>query len=552
MDPSLLADSDRNYPGIQNSRILIVDDEEQNLVLLSKIIRHAGYAITITLSDPKQVLERFRQLDPDLLVLDWHMAPVNGHDLLNELQTLALPERMPPVLVVTADSGADVRRKALAAGATDFLAKPLDHIEVILRIRNLLRLRFLNLRLHDQKAVLADEVQLRTAELQERTAELEKAMTELRDTQTHIVQQERIRALGAMAGGVAHDFNNALAIITGFSDICLRDDLVRRDPDRVIRNLQNIRTAGEDAAETVKRLSAFYRPASAQDEDRSAVDVNSLIDSAIALTEPKWRVQTQTKGIDITIERQFGRLPEIGASAAELREALTNLIFNAVDAMPQGGRILFRTSCDSEHVKIEVEDTGTGMTVETKRRCLDPFYTTKGDAGSGLGLSMIYGIVQRHNGELEIETQLNKGTKFTLNLPIIEPVKPPDPKTERRQSLRVLVVDDQPDICEVLSGYLEQDQHTVVTAQNGCEAIEKFLGSEFDVVITDRAMPKMSGDQLASAIKGVRPSEPVIMLTAFAPSGGDPKNCSPDVDYVLMKPASLPALRQAMATVVAA
>jgi CheY-like chemotaxis protein len=281
------------------------------------------------------------------------------------------------------------------------------------------------------------------------------------------------------------------------------------------------------------------------------LDLNALVREAVQLTRPKWETQPQARGLSIQVQMRLGEVPRISAAASELREVIMNLIFNAVDAMPQGGQILVSTGLDEDYAFLTVEDSGTGMTEETRRHCLEPFYSTKGEQGTGLGLAIVYGIVSRHAGLIRINTELNRGTQISVLLPVAAgreeaegevPVAAPPPP------LRVLVVDDQPEICHVLTSYLECDAHTVVTAENGCDALEKFRAGNFDLVITDRAMPKMNGDQLAAAIREISPGEPIILLTAFA----DRERPMRDIDLLLSKPASLPMLRQAIGRVLAA
>jgi CheY-like chemotaxis protein len=316
------------------------------------------------------------------------------------------------------------------------------------------------------------------------------------------------------------------------------------------------------------------------------VDLRELLEEAVQLTVPKWRTQAQARGIFIDVAKELAEVPLIPASAPELREVMMNLIFNAVDAMPRGGRIAVRTGMEGELAFFEIEDTGEGMSEEARRHCMEPFYTTKGTGGTGLGLATAHGIVRRHRGYIGIDSDIGQGTRFTVLLPVkavekkteeqeyiarpetsaipaplprrveemktwARPALEPETRPERvpPHALRVLVVDDQPDVCRVLRHYLECDSHKVETAANGCEALEKFRDHDFDVVITDRAMPKMNGVQLASAIKGMHPGEPVILLTAFA---GKPEKMSPDVDVQLDKPASLHKIRQAIRRVMAA
>jgi CheY-like chemotaxis protein len=233
---------------------------------------------------------------------------------------------------------------------------------------------------------------------------------------------------------------------------------------------------------------------------------------------------------------------------------LTNLIFNAVESMPQGGTILLRTRNDKEHVVLEVRDGGTGMTEEVKRRCIEPFFTTKGERGSGLGLSMVYGIVERHQGTMRIESIPGHGTTFTFKFPVDRSgaiPAPADPSPVSRP-LRVLVVDDQPVVTEILAETLSRDWHTVTTALNGRDAFAKFEREDFDLIITDKAMPEMNGDQLAAAIKARAPKVPIIMLSGFGDLEDEQEEISEFVDHFLTKPATNAELRAAITAVVRA
>jgi signal transduction histidine kinase len=360
-------------------------------------------------------------------------------------------------------------------------------------------------------------VDKRTAELQQQTADLEKAITELRDTQQQVIQQERMRALGTMASGIAHDLNNGLSIILGYGDMLLMNNEKFPAESREHADLQKIVLAGHDNAELVKRLREFYRPCDTR-EHRQPVDLNKLVEETLSLTEPRWKSQAHARGATIRIKKDLGEIPMIAGAPAEFREVLTNLIFNAVDAMPRGGRLCFRTRGKRGRVRLQISDTGIGMTEEVLGKCLEPFFTTKGERGSGLGLAMSYGIIRRHGGSIAIKSQLNEGTTFTIFLPVpkgvIQPLEIGPEKSVR--PLRVLVVDDHPAIREIVSAYLAEDRHVVATASSAREAMEKFCTERFDLVITDRAMPEMNGNELAALIKQLQPREPVIMLTGFA------------------------------------
>jgi CheY-like chemotaxis protein/anti-sigma regulatory factor (Ser/Thr protein kinase) len=375
----------------------------------------------------------------------------------------------------------------------------------------------------------------------------------LRRAQQQVIQQERLAALGSMAGGIAHDFNNALSIIMGFGELLLRDAEHGLTKESATVPLTTILTAAEDAASIVHRLREFYRPDEPGEEHR-AVDLNALIEQSIALTQPRWQTAASANGCAITVTTDPGEIPSIDGDPAELREAFTNLIFNAVDALPQGGTISFRTRRDGDSVTLTISDSGTGMGEEVRQRCLEPFFSTKGNAGTGLGLSMVFGVIQRHAGTIEVESELHQGTTFTLRLPADETasVIHCGPSSLLDRPLRILVVDDQPILCQLLCQYLEEDLHTVETALCGNDALEKFRARDFDLVITDHVMAEMTGEQLAATIKKINPLMPVILLTGYT---CDPTAATEEtpaaIDLILGKPLSRSALRHALAEVMA-
>jgi CheY-like chemotaxis protein len=351
-----------------------------------------------------------------------------------------------------------------------------------------------------------------------------------------------------MACGIAHDLNNGLSVILGYGDMLLAD--LERFPltSKARTYLEEMVLAGCDNAKMVERLREFYRPRATR-EHRQAVDLNDVIEQAISRTAPKWQSEADAAGATIHIEKDLdGEIPLICGAPDELREVFTNLIFNAVDAMPRGGRIFFRTREVGKRLQLEMSDTGVGMSEETLRNCMEPFFTTKGKRGSGLGLAMSYGIIRRHGGTIAIKSTINKGTTFTIYLPVPdEVIQSTDVEVELTvDPLRILVVDDHPAIREIVSAYLAEDRHTVETAADAREAMKKFRAEHFDLVITDRAMPEISGDELAASIKEIEPNEPVIMLTGFADLINDTDRRSENVDLIVSKPARLDDLRRAI------
>ena len=384
-------------------------------------------------------------------------------------------------------------------------------------------------------------------ELRASNRELEKALSELKATQQQVIQQERLSAIGQMASGIAHDFNNTLTPILGFSELLLESPKLLDNKAEARRCLEMLRTSAKDAASVVSRLREFYRPADT-DEEFPVVDLAKIVQQAVALTEPKWRRQTQATGLTVEVGAEAKASPFVAGQESALREVLTNLIFNAVDAMPQGGRISLETSVEEDDAVIRVRDNGTGMTESVRQRCLEPFFSTKGERGTGLGLSMVYGIIERHRGKLEIESAPGQGTTFIIRLPIADSsaIQAPESSAQAgsKSSLNILIVDDEPRVLEVVSGYLRCDGHSVSTAASGREGLEKFRRNRFDLVVLDRVMPEMSGDQTARFIKQVNERIPVIMLTGFGAlievSGSQPAA----VDVVLSKPVTLDTLRK--------
>ena len=294
-------------------------------------------------------------------------------------------------------------------------------------------------------------------------------------------------------------------------------------------------------------MRGFYRGGQAE-EDVEDINVNEVIESCINLTRPHWRVQAQAEGRAIAVDTVLEDVPTVSMNESELREVLTNLIMNAADTMPQGGTINFHTKSDGEMVAIEVSDTGGGMTEEVCQRCLDPFFTTKGGRGTGLGLAMVYGIIQRSHGTIDVASELDKGTTFTIRLPSDTHV-PTDSQlpqdTEASDALRILAVDDDAATLRSLGRMLRTLGHSVDLAASGGEGLDKFRQEKYDLVVTDRAMPDMNGDQLADAIKEPVSDQPVVMLTGLGNMMGTDEKPQ-GADLVLGKPVTMDMLRQAL------
>jgi PAS domain S-box-containing protein len=406
--------------------------------------------------------------------------------------------------------------------------------------------------LSEHVALAAHQAQLHGA--------LQEAYDELRQTQQAAMQQERLRALGQMASGIAHDINNAISPVALYTE-----SLLQKEPDlspRARSYLEVIARAIDDVAATVARLREFYRQREPQ-LNLTPVRLQQVAEQVIELTRARWNAMPLERGIVITLQSEFNdAVPDIHGVESEIREALTNLIFNAVDAMPAGGIITVRTTktegppaARNPQSLIEITDTGIGMDEETRRRCLEPFFTTKGERGTGLGLAMVYGMVRRHGGEIEILSQPGHGTTVRIAFPVPTVPLPPRPEPAPRapipSGLRILVVDDDPLLLKSLADILAGDGHAIFTAQSGQAGIEAFESAkqrqeEFDVVITDLGMPRTDGREVSTAIKAISPATPVILLTGWGQRlVGEP---ALPADRVLNKPPKLQELRETLAS----
>jgi PAS domain S-box-containing protein len=389
------------------------------------------------------------------------------------------------------------------------------------------------------------------AELQRSHRELEETLAQLKATQRQVLQQERLRAMGEMASGIAHDFNNTLSPILGFAELLVQRPDV--PPATTQRYAELINTAALDAASVIRRLRELYRDRGESSPD-AAVDLRRCLEEAAALTQPRWKSEALGRGVSIRVViTDTVDVPVILGDAAGIREMLTNLIFNAVDAMPQGGTIAMRVRQDGDEVLLTVSDTGIGMSEEVRRRCLEPFFSTKDQQGTGLGLALVSTTVQRHGGTLTVESEPGQGTTFSIRLPIYReaPATPVADPVERSRRLRILWVEDDPLVRMVVTEQLSRQGHTVQSAANGLEGLDTFMSGRYDIVITDRAMPEMGGDQLALTIKQIAPNKPIIMLTGFGDLM-DAKGEQPAaVDAVISKPVTMESLASAIKQVIA-
>ena len=374
--------------------------------------------------------------------------------------------------------------------------------------------------------------------------QIKAAYEELRATQHQLVQSAKLNALGEMAGGVAHDFNNILAAILGRTQLLLRS----AQDQEVRRQLQVIEQAALDGASTVRRVQEFTRLR--QDEDFEPIDINQVIRDVIEFTRPAWQTNAKKRGVAIEIRQFLEATQAIAGNGSELREVFTNLVLNALDAMPWGGLILVTTQDSESGVVVRVRDTGVGMDAETQVRVFDPFFTTKPIKGTGLGLSVAYGIVTRHHGNITVESQPGLGTEFMLKFPC-NPVSAPPPNGEevtsgRLPAMSILVVDDEEPVLEVLADMLRDRGQEVRLALGGEAGLAEFQRRPPQVVFSDLGMPEVNGWDVARRVKAQAPEIPIVLVTGWGSQLEEGSAQARGVDLIIAKPFSMEDVDRAL------
>ena len=380
-----------------------------------------------------------------------------------------------------------------------------------------------------------------------------KDITEQRQLQNQFVQIERLKALGEMASGVAHDFNNVLAGILGKTQLMLNslEKGVATDPKLLKQNLKAIERTTIQGSRTVQRIQDFTRIRT--DQKFNHVDINEIITDAINIIKPAWKDQSEARGIKIDIQFHPELLPPISGIRSELTEVIVNILTNCVDAMPDGGTITLETrplQVDStDFAEIRVSDTGVGMSSEIKRKIFDPFFSTKGPKGTGLGMSVAYGIISRHHGNITIESELGKGTTCLVHLPAAK-------KSERtirlrtspmdKQKLRILVIDDEDVIRDFLAEMFVSSGYEADVAASGPEGIALFEKNNYDLVFSDLGLPEMSGWDVAKSIKAKGRDVPIVLLSGWGIQLDDVRIQESGIDLVLSKPCQMEELLSAV------
>ena len=456
---------------LKTARVLIVDDEPANVLLLERLLQREGYTALRSTTDARQALALYAEFQPDLILLDLAMPYLDGFQVLERLNPLIPPQVFLPVLVLTADVTLETKRRALERGAKDFLTKPFDTVEVLLRVRNLLETRLLHVELARHNESLEQTVRERTQQL---------------------LQTEKLATMGGLLAGVAHELNNPLTVVIGQTHL-LRH--VVKDSS-LVQRAQKIHAAAERCVRIVRNFLALARQ---HTPERGEVRLNDVVEQAIELLAYELR----SGDVEMVFNRAEG-LPALWADAHRLHQVLVNLIVNAEHAMrktPSARRITLSTRSDPERrrIQVEVSDTGPGIPQEIQARIFEPFFTTKPSGqGTGLGLSLCRGIIEEHGGTIEVQSEPGRGATFLIDLPVVTPpavvtTSGPVESPPAIVAKRILVVDDEPDIAATVAEKLQGAGHRVEVVANGQVALEMLQRGSYDLILTDTKMPVLDG-----------------------------------------------------------
>lgn len=358
-------------------------------------------------------------------------------------------------------------------------------------------------------------------------------ITEQKEERERAARADKLRALGQLASGVAHDFNNSLAAILGRAQLLHRQT---KDP-ALVRNVEIIQTAAQDAAATVRRIQTFARKSSAKEFD--FVDVRTLLNDAIEITRTRWYNEARLRGLNYEVKLVSETELTANGSASELREVFVNLIVNAVDAMPFGGCLAISCARCDDILKLHFADTGGGMTEDVREKIFEPFFSTKGAHGTGLGLSVSYSIIERHGGTIKVESELGRGTTFTIELPATEAEQQELVEmlsSQEADPLSILVVDDEPSVRETLADMLGALNHRVELAESGHAAMARLEQAHFDLVFTDLAMPEMDGWETARAVRRLCSQAKIVLVTGYGVGTVPPAGETGLIDAIIGKP----------------
>lgn len=561
---------------IQPIKVLIVEDMPEHANLLLHILNENSYPryIATAVSTLSECIKRLKEEKIDVVLLDLTLpdsVPAKTFHLVNEAA--------PDIAVVVISGVADLSTalEIVQAGAQDYLIKgEVDHKVVIRslqyafeRKRGQVALRHahdeLEQRVRERTAALLEANEHLQTEIAERkkaeesavlsNEKLKQALSQLHAAQQELVVRERRSAFGEMAHGIAHELNNVLTPILAWTERLLQNPGELQSSEVVLETIQKINAAAGVGAAAVGRVMEF---AIEGEPAYRYIKLNDIANEAASATEPLWKEEASARGASIEIRKLLADVPEVLGDKAELLELASQLIKNAATAIAQRGTITITTSLIDDSVVLAVRDDGRGMDSTTRERCLDRDLGSRHEDGRSSGFGTIHGILQRHNGRLAIESVQGRGTKVSIFLPLVAvetspapaiPATQPSTPTAAAKSLRkILIAEDDSMVREVMVVYLSEDGFEITETENGRECVDAFTREDgkFDLVITDRAMPEMGGDEVALAVKRINPKVPVILLTGFGELMNNEGEKPEGVDLVVGKPFTMTSLRNAL------
>ncbi len=379
---------------------------------------------------------------------------------------------------------------------------------------------------------------------------LEATVIELNDAQQQNIRRERLSALGQMASGIAHDLNNTLTPAVTYLEAVLADQELSAEQRRCCECALQANT---HAAAVIKRLGQFYRGQNAP-ADIEPVDLKQLVSQIPLLTRPKWHDEAQLQGRSIEIRLDLNPVPPVHGSGAELRTVFTNLVFNAVDATPDGGVITLKLFPEGDSAVVEVSDTGIGMTDEQTARCFEPFFSTKNEK-SGLGLSVCHGIVRQHGGNIEVRARAPHGSVVRVSLPTVNhdaadsaPVQASPSAFDSK--LRCLYIEDDAAVRDAFATMFSVLGIPLDLVADGAAGLELVRAHDYDLVFTDLGMTGVDGASVVAAVKRARPHLPVVVISGWPREEvlewftGEEQP-----DHIIEKPATLKDIQEVLAAV---
>ena len=502
--------------------VLIVDDDEIMREAATESLTSAGFEVLVAMNG-RMAVEAVARRRPDIILMDVMMPEMGGFDATRAIRQMPDGEQI-PVLFMTALDDLDSINRAFEVGATDFITKPITWVILVERIRFMVR----SVRMMDEQRKLQEE----------------------------LVQAQKMEVLGTLAGGVAHDLNNVLSGIVSYPDLLL---FQLPDPSPLRKPLETIKKSGQKAVAIVQDLLTLARRGVASTE---IVNLNEVVGDYLSSPEhakcmlhhPKVRIQS----------RLDDQLPNIVGSPVHLSKTVMNLITNAAEAMPAGGTISIRTRAGridetaagkpaikpGDYVMISIADTGIGMSAKEKEKIFEPFYTKKkmGRSGTGLGMSVVWGTVNDHNGIVDVASVEGKGTTFRLYFPATRRQRGHEQPASPLESVRgngetVLVVDDVEEQRDIACTMLTQLGYQVSTVDSGEKAIEYMRTHRADLILLDMIMdPGINGLETCRQVLRMHPGQRVVLTSGHSPTDQVSQAQALGAGYYLKKPYMLEAL----------